>query len=171
MSEIREGGKPERELIIEKILKEKRRITLQEARDRGQRFDCYTREYPGVDRYLLEYGGKILIITIDMVKDPDTTDNDGEVNTFVSNISDAEHKNGETTTLYAAARRLIEEECVDTNKKLRYVLETNNPKMIAWAQTAGRQIFNWDTERVQASENYIVTGIHCEKQFIPLQRK
>ncbi|MBI5222278.1 MAG: hypothetical protein HY980_02160 [Candidatus Magasanikbacteria bacterium] len=172
MSETQEGAAREKESIIEKILSEKRKITFQEARDLGYRFSDYNDEYPGVYRYLLKYGGKILIITIDTVDhDRKITGDDGEVNTFVRNTDDAKHIDEETTMLYTAAQRLIALECIETLKSLLYVLETNNQKMIAWAQTKGRQIFNWDEERVQANDNYVVTGIHCEKLFIPPDEK
>lgn len=170
MAEGKEGGIRERESIIEKILKEKRGITLQEAHRLQCGFVDYTQEHPETNNHLIRYGSKILLLIIDAAPADIKETAETRVTTFVKNMENCEKKDEETTLLYAAARRLIELECQKTKKRMLYQFSTQDPKMMAWAQTTGKQIFDWDKEEVQTNDTYLPTGVYCEKLFLPPEK-
>jgi hypothetical protein len=70
----------------------------------------------------------------------------GTAQTFLENCPDLVRETGETTKTYEIARRIMVEESQKVpSGRIDYTLETGYPRMKAWVQDKGREIFNWDS--------------------------
>ena len=87
----------------------------------------------------LRYGSKELDIVY--FKDKNT------FSTAVEGYEDREKKPEETRFLYMAAKRLMQEIANRAQSEIEYTLETTDEKMLPFAQTHGKQIFDWDSEK------------------------
>ncbi|MEW6408348.1 MAG: hypothetical protein AB1465_06710 [Patescibacteria group bacterium] len=123
--------------VINEILSRRRTITLEKARNLGYDYADYDQEYPDVHRVLLEYGSKICIVTIDYGGE--------EFSTYIKTITD-QKKDRETTFLYKAARKIMQDVVNEKGQKFRYEFFAKNEKMRNWAKTTGQDIFHWEDE-------------------------
>ena len=117
-------------------------------------------ESKGSRVYILNYGSKSLEVFIDFMTN--------EVMTFVENI-DSKRKAGETTLLYTAVKKVIENTVDETGKKLDYSLRTTFENMKNWAETKGRKIFDWDEEDQEIVDRK--TYYTFKKAFKPKKQK
>ncbi|MDD4333287.1 MAG: hypothetical protein PHT51_04205 [Patescibacteria group bacterium] len=102
--------------------------------------------YPKALVYDLEYGQKRLAVYYE--KDIQN------VETYLDNIKDgSEKKENETSLLYKAAKKLIQQFADDAQQKIGYTLFTKFEKMRDWATSynKGRLIFDWDIELKHAN--------------------
>jgi hypothetical protein len=151
------------EEIIAEILQTKRKISIKEANEiigkRGfsDMFDP-REEGIGLSIYLLEHGQKQLIISF--------YPQSQEVYTYVKNDYARKKKPKETTLLYTAAQKLMQETSNENNEVFTYKLMTVFENMKQWATTTGNEIFHWennDISDVEEGEN------ESEKREKPLK--
>lgn len=87
--------------------------------------------------WTLRYGRKELILNYSLEIDNCFT-------TQIENISEvADSKQWETTLLYRAAKRLMQEAVDSLRRSKRYTLTTSNSPMKAWAKSTGQLLFQW----------------------------
>lgn len=70
--------------------------------------------------------------------------------TYIENVRSSEKKKDkETALLYLAIRDILHEFANKKQKAVYYMFDTENPNMLEWAKTKGRDIFNWDKEEIE----------------------
>lgn len=84
----------------------------------------------------LRYGSKVLRIIFN--------DEMSEATTVVLKQEGLEHKENETSYLYAAARSIMKNRANKRREDTRYEFMTEDEKMLNWAKTKGKAIFDWD---------------------------
>jgi len=90
----------------------------------------------GYETTILRFGNKELIITF--------LDDSRLFKTHIENKKTEEPKTqSETTLLYMAARRVMQQITNKAGFRLHYRIETKFPKMAKWALTTGDLIFHW----------------------------
>lgn len=82
----------------------------------------------------------------------------GVATTTISTIEGTETP-GATTALYKAVREKLHQVSAEQHRPINYVFSTWNERMLAWALSSGREVFNWD-EITQYEEGLIV----CKKK-------
>ena len=60
-------------------------------------------------------------------------------------LDDSKKKANETTLLYAAAKRLMEETANQDGQAISYMFDTENERLTNWAKTVGQDVFDWDS--------------------------
>tara|TARA_Y100000310_G_scaffold214719_1_gene215676 strand:- start:439 stop:966 length:528 start_codon:yes stop_codon:yes gene_type:complete len=94
--------------------------------------------YPNATIYILEYGRKRLRITFKK---------DNDVVIHIENRSgNTNRMANETTIIYMAAEKLMQEHASSTGHTLSYTLITKNINIAEWAKTSGMEIFQWDDQ-------------------------
>lgn len=91
--------------------------------------------------------------------------------TAVEGYEDREKKPEETRFLYTAAKRLMQEISNRPQVEIEYALETSDEKMLSFAQTHGKQIFDWDLateEELNLKKGNIVKSWTFKKTFQPI---
>ncbi len=103
--------------------------------------------YPEKGYILFEYGTKVLELGYEF-------DSNGIVAvTFIKSKNDEnEHKPEETTLLYEAAKQTMQKLSNNFKRLLHYQMITADKKMLAWAQTTGRNLFHWESEEHTETE-------------------
>ncbi len=96
-------------------------------------------EVDGKDRaYTIKFGSKSLDVLFDF--------STNEVLTYIENVDFDLRRAGETTLLYMAAKKIMENVSSETGEILKYSLTTTFESMRAWADEKGREIFDWDEQ-------------------------
>jgi len=90
------------------------------------------------ERTLLQYGSKVLILGIDRQKKT--------AQTLVKTVGEEKQKN-ETTLLYRAAQKVMQEIANAEGMSFKYTLRTSNEKLAQWAQSSGNDIFGWQEQK------------------------
>lgn len=75
-------------------------------------------------------------------------DEERQINAYIHGF-DEKREPAETTWLYRAAKKFIQDTVDRGGRAYTYELKTKNIKMILWALTAGQEIFSWDTAGVE----------------------
>lgn len=70
---------------------------------------------------------------------------DGTFYTFIHEIDKPKTPN-ETTTSYLAVKKIIQKYADNAEEPMAYSITTRNSNMKKWAETKGREIFNWSNE-------------------------
>ena len=70
------------------------------------------------------------------------------VATLIYTDDSLEKKDDETTFLYNTAKQFMQKLAHETQKIIVYCLTTENAKMILWAKTKGRNLFQWTKEEL-----------------------
>ncbi|MFH1711610.1 MAG: hypothetical protein ABH846_00030 [Patescibacteria group bacterium] len=95
-------------------------------------------ELGGSRVYTLQHGSKQLEVSFDF--------STREVLTYVEKIDPDARRMNETRELYAPAKQLMENCAEETGLTFKYALNTPFESMRAWAETTGREIFDWEEE-------------------------
>lgn len=75
---------------------------------------------------------------------------------------------GETTELYREVKRIIEEHVQVTGRMYTYELRTEHEAMLAWARSAGKEVFTWDQEiPARAADGFLQGPVTFVKSFFP----
>lgn len=106
--------------------------------------------------YYLELNNKFMRIDIYFYPD----DFEQVVNTNIWNIA-GEKIPGTTTVLYQKAKEIMQQLATESGRAVRYVFATDNPSMVAWGLSKGKEIFSWDDEKRNGNK------LHAEKIFSP----
>lgn len=97
---------------------------------------------------------------------------DNEIGTFIISRNEkekqGEHYRGETTELYRQVALFIQNHANKTGQEWIYDLISENQNMLAWARTAGQQLFAWDeVMRVSHTVDGEPRGYLFRKTFRP----
>jgi hypothetical protein len=118
-------------------------------------------ENGNVQYITLYYGMKELSISIEVGKN-----GIHRISTHIQNIGkETQRQKNETTYLYLAAKRVMEDKANELGRKISYYIQTKDEKMIAWADSTGKQIFNW-SDKIPNEEYQVDTGFHHYFTFI-----
>lgn len=86
--------------------------------------------------------------------------------TFVKNKRGEEQvEPNETTLLYTAIQKVIQQEADRLGLPIIYTLTTTSPQMTLWATTKGRKLFDWGNEKTTQFETR--DRLTCTKTFYP----
>lgn len=121
------------EQIVAEILANVKEITAEEADAIAETKNVIL--WSSQRHYLLEYGGKYLIISLKQEM----------INTYVKN-NGKEKQPKETTLLYTAAKKVMQQLADETGKEFMYKLITPSFTMRQWAIETGSKIFDWTEE-------------------------
>ncbi|MEK7226713.1 MAG: hypothetical protein AAB221_13650 [Bacteroidota bacterium] len=100
----------------------------------------------------LEFGTKILFV-LSFAPKEDEADFGTHI---VTNLDNKKKKiTGETSVIYLAARKIMEQIAFKEGRTMIYALDTDSPVLTQWAITKGNQIFQWKKISVYADGNKI----------------
>jgi hypothetical protein len=113
----------------------------------------------------LYYGSKKIEISIDF--------SNNRISTKIENIHDeSQKKSQESTLLYMASKKIIQEQVDNLGSPLTYSLITHYKKIKLWAESTGKKIFDWDKieeEETDAKETSELSSVKTifSKEFRP----
>lgn len=96
---------------------------------------------PAITEAGIEYrflsGGKSLVVEVTR---------SWTAGSFIENLDGGQHVTGETTALYGEARSLLTALAAESPiGGITYELRTTYPKMLAWAEGPGDELFRWES--------------------------
>ena len=155
MERNRENLSVNSSLLPEKVIQEIAKDTGANIREVGVEEVLITEH-----GYSLEFGRKRLLLNVD--------DANCHFNTHIQNIRDEKEKlPEETSTLYQAAKRLMEVYVEQKQESYNYIFMTdredekgNKNVLYDWALARGKEIFNW--EKIEGSDR---EELECTKTF------
>lgn len=150
------------EQIVTEILANKRELTPDQVAVIAQMLNTGKKDegekWVSPSHYLLEYGGKYLILSFRPDRD--------EVGTYLKN-NGKEKKPQETTLLYTAAKKMIQQRADESGRQFIYILTTTSPVMKKWAAGRGSEIFDWDPEPGYKQPASGTTKYWFSRKFFP----
>lgn len=99
-----------------------------------------------LENYLFNYGRKRLLLAYY------PSDKLGYFMTYVTNNKNQERLKNETTFIYLAAKKIMEQIVNREKKEIKYTLSTENEKMADWANEKGDEIFHWNKREIRKSD-------------------
>ncbi len=90
---------------------------------------------------------------------------DRTARTYLRTVDGPERMSGATTRLYDIVRNILQRAADIVGKPFTYTFETNDEKLLAWANTAGRKIFAWDPSKD------VIEGQQVRATFTPTGSK
>jgi|GEM_PF-6316677 len=123
-------GRASTDNVLESVPTREEELGLLRAYNPSIRWE--DREHEGFETRLLKCGSKELLLYF--LGD--------EFSTVVVGGSGGKIK-GETTKLYIAAKKIMQEKADLLGKMVAYSISTSNESMIKWAREAGENIFHW----------------------------
>lgn len=102
--------------------------------------------YINAQVFIFEYGSKELILYLE---------NSDASHTFVDTIKPSERKEYETTILYRALRKFLDNVASKQQKDINYKLLTESKQVVSWANSTGNDIFHWKKIDIIPQEEYL----------------
>ncbi|PIR03995.1 MAG: hypothetical protein COV59_02315 [Candidatus Magasanikbacteria bacterium CG11_big_fil_rev_8_21_14_0_20_39_34] len=145
-----ESGRDAR-MLTEEILQHAKVLSPQEALAFAEKYFPDTEDesllhqtravslFSGEKNVLLTYGNKLLLFSILELEQMI------EVSTMISSNSSMEKKDNDTTEIYRALAKYLQNLANVSQKPVEYILQTSHEKLILWAKGKGMQIFHWDS--------------------------
>ena len=101
--------------------------------------DAKKEEFPNRFVYELKYGRKTVTLSYFFET--------GEAITHIDNIgTEEDKKEGETSILYEAVKKILQDLSNKKGQEIEYKIETRNGNIREWALTKGKEIFEWESE-------------------------
>ena len=117
-------------------LEEEREVLKKYLPDKNFTLEELHENRENTEVFMLQYGSKVLLLYCNQ--------SNRAFSTVIANI-DGRKMERETTLLYQKALVLMRNMADRTQQRFNYEMATKNERMAHWAQTNGKEIFDWKT--------------------------
>ena len=138
--------------FAEGIYRKRRKVSFAEA-DKLRKVEGYSNVHSKEGyAYYLEYGDRFLLVDVEFYEG-----GEGYFKTHVEKFigSSRKREKNQTTCLYMAARKVMDDCAREHGQDFEYELETDHKKMRDWATERGGNIFQWKNEWTEKDEDEV----------------